>query len=380
MSRDHAQLEHALARVLEPFPVAGPLPKWCAISDQAFRWDQQIFRQHWIPVGHESEVAAPGSFLVTDLCGERVVLVRGEDLALHAFLDGCLHRGTSMFEPGAGRLTELTFSCPYHGLRYDLRGRAEPATCPGVRLRPEPRLPPVEVVTRAGFVLVRLDVAGPLCEEPLVGMPPWLERASTFALRLGRRVSHSVAANWKLLVQNFQESHHFREVHPALEALTPAAKSGSEDLGGAFLTGTMELWPGADTVSSSGRLEGRPLVCGAGDERTVFDAHAFPGWLISLQPDYLLSYRLLPRSVRETVVDASIYFHSAAFKPSFDPSSIYTFWDRTNQEDREICERQQRGLDLGSSEVGAYALSEDGIHAFDRRVARAYLTLLEASR
>jgi Rieske 2Fe-2S family protein len=94
--------------------------------------------------------------------------------------------------------------------------------------------------------------------------------------------------------------------------------------------------------------------------------------MTSLQPDYLLGYRLLPRAATATTVVADIYFHASAFVPGFDPAAVYSFWDRTNAEDRAICERQQRGLASPSYELGGYAASEDGMHAFDCKIASSY--------
>ncbi len=334
--------------------------------------DRQLFSSSWLPVCHVSELTLPGAFVAFDLLGERVLLVRGADLEVHGFFDRCLHRGTTLTTDSAGRLARLELACPYHGLRYDLRGRAlEPAAttlCLGRR-----ELDAAEVEERFGFLFVRLArSAGRLAAEP---SPAWLDRAATHTLRLARRQRHVVAANWKLLVQNFQESHHFPLVHPSLERRTPFSASSSETFGGRFLGGTMELVEGCETVSESGKLEGRPFVAADFDRRCVRDACLFPGWLTSLQPDYLLSYRILPEAPDRTTVVSEVFFHAEA--PDAAHADVLAFWDRTNAEDRAICERQQRGVASPSYEPGPYAPSEDGMHAFDRLVAAAYLELLE---
>lgn len=316
---------------------------------------------------------------MTPIADERVAVVRGGDLALSAFLDGCIHRGTPLFDEEAGRLPHLSITCPYHGLRYDLRGVAEPASCPSLRLPAGARLRPLRVVERFGFVFVCMDDATEPFDAWVGAVPPAIERASMHALRLGRRVAHEIEANWKLVVANFQESHHFTLVHPSLEARTPWRRSTSVDLGGAFLGGTMELSDDAETVSDVPSRQRRPFVAAPEDRRIVHDALLVPGWMTSLQPDYFLSYRLLPTGPRSTRIIADIYFHAEAFGGSFDPSAVYSFWDRTNAEDREICVRQQRGLASPSFELGPYAEVEDGVHAFERRIARAYLRRIGAS-
>lgn len=366
------RVDDDLGRVLLPFGEATPLPRRAYVEPAFFELDRALFRASWHPVASLAELAAPGSYAVACVAGERVVVVRGADLELSAFLDGCVHRAVLLFPEERGQLEALSVTCPYHGLRYDLRGRADAASAPRLGLAPGAALRPARVAARLGFVFACVDPRAPELDAWWGAPPPWLERASTHALRLGRRVEHEVAANWKLCVANFQESHHFTRVHPSLEARTPWRRSTSLDLGGAFLGGTMELADELETVSDRGTLEGRPFLASSADRRTVFDALLVPGWLTSLQPDYLLSYRLEPLSAERTRVVSEIYFHAGAFKSSLDASHVYSFWDRANAEDRAICELQQRGLASPSLELGRYAEVEDGVHAFDRRVAAFY--------
>ncbi len=359
------------------FPDAAPLPKLVFSDPGVFALDDSLFRSSWLPVAHTSELEAPGSFVVCEISRERVVVTRGADLELAAFLDGCLHRGLPLFDVASGRLADLEIVCPYHGLRYDMRGRADASRCPAIRLGARRALTAVRVAERFGFVFVCMSERTPSIDAWLGEVPPWLRAASLFALRLGQRWQHVVLCNWKLLVQNFQESHHFDRVHPALAAVTPARESTSRTFDGSFLGGTMKIGDGSETVSETGSRRGRPFVAAAGDRGDVYDALLMPAWLTSLQPDYFLSYRLLPRSASETLVTADIYFHASAFVESFDMSEVVAFWSRTNAEDRAICERQQRGMASPSFEPGPYASVEDGVFAFDRKLVAAYRRLIE---
>jgi phenylpropionate dioxygenase-like ring-hydroxylating dioxygenase large terminal subunit len=101
-----------------------------------------------------------------------------------------------------------------------------------------------------------------------------------------------------------------------------------------------------------------------------------PALLLSLQPDYLLTYRLTPAAPAETRVVFDIHFHPSAFVADFDPEDVYAFWDRVNAEDRAICERQQASMPSRGRSPGRYTSVEDGVHAFDRLVARCYAAAL----
>jgi Rieske 2Fe-2S family protein len=181
-----------------------------------------------------------------------------------------------------------------------------------------------------------------------------------------------------VVVGNFQESHHFSCVHPSLEGRTPWTRSTSVLESERWLGGTMELAPGFETVSESGKRNGRPFVAAPEDRELIKDALVFPLWLTSLQPDYLLTYRLAPLAVDRTLVVAEIHVHKSALADAADLDDVFAFWERTNAEDRAICERQQRGLAARHGAALRYAESEDGLHAFERLVAARLLEALPA--
>jgi Rieske 2Fe-2S family protein len=301
------------------------------------------------------------------LRGEHVVLVRSADLGVAALHAVCTHRGTLLCDGESGRAADLRITCPYHGWTYATDGALLDA--PGAR-GPAPGLCRARVESFAGVLFVSLDPAAP----PLA-LPPWLERLRGTPLARARRTDHEVHANWKLVVGNFQESHHFTHVHPSLEAKTPWGASSSVIESDAWLGGTMELRNGFETVSESGTRCGRPFVASDEDRGRVLDALVFPLWLTSLQPDYLLTYRLAPLDVDRTRVTAEIHVHPAALAKGADLGDLFTFWDRTNAEDRAICELQQKGLSSSRARL-RYAESEDGLHAFERLVAERLLRAL----
>ncbi|WP_437941736.1 aromatic ring-hydroxylating oxygenase subunit alpha [Sorangium sp. So ce341] len=367
-----------LRAVLAPLPSARPLPARAYWDEGVFAFDQaEIFGRSWVCVGREDEIARPGAWVLAPLTPAGILVLRGADLEIRAFHNVCRHRAATLVEGACGRLAQL--ACPYHGWTYELSGalRAAPHAPPGFD-RGAHGLLPARAGALFGFLFVALDPGAPPLESALGGAPPWLARPELRSLRRGRRVEYEVAANWKLCVENFQESHHFPRVHPALERLTPCDDAVSWGRGGPWLGGIMELAPGAETVSLGAARGARPLIVPEAERRRVRDAMLFPGLLTSLQPDYLLTYRLTPRAPDRTLVVADTYFHPAAFTPGFDPADVFAFWDTVNREDRSICERQQRGMRAPGYAPSTYAAVEDGVHAFDRLVAERYLAALGA--
>ena len=347
---------HMLARpeieaVLAPLERARGFPRAAFVDPEVFAFEQRaIFDRAWICVGREEEISLPGQWIRAEIGAEPVLVARGPDLRVRAFFDVCRHRGASVVgRRSCGRTAK--FECPYHGWTYELDGRSPSKFTTLTSVRAE---------LWNGFVFVSAGAEAADMGPP----PPWLSALGP--LKLGRRKEWTTDANWKLCVENFQESHHFPRVHRALEALTPMREAYTWSEGTRWLGGTMEIVD-AETVSRTGSLDGRPLI---GPPRMVHDAHLFPLLLTSLQPDYFLMYRLSPRAPNRTHITFDVGVHPAA---NPDAPAVYELWDQINAEDRAIIEDQQRNARSRAFPPACYEAVEEGMHAFDRLVASAYL-------
>ncbi len=335
--------------------------------DQA-RDDPKIFGRAWVCVGRVEDLQASGAWLCAPLTPAGVLVVRQADLTLRAFHAVCTHRGAAFIDQQEG--SSARFTCPYHGFAFELDGSACAQTSD---------LAPVRVDVAHGFVFVSLDDAAAPLTDALGELPPWLDRADLSRLKRARRLAYDIEARWNLVVENFQESLHFATVHPALEALTPSAdaETWEPETGGPWLGGLMPIVASAETVSLSGRRNGRPFLVCEEERRGVRDAMRFPNLLTSLQPDYLLTFTLFPVGEDRTRVVASTYVHEDA--PESSLSDVLDFWAQVHSEDRSACERQQRGL--SSLPVRAlYTEVEEGAAAVARMVEGARSRTGESTR
>ena len=97
--------------------------------EQAFYLDADVYQQDverivlksWILVGHASEIAEPGQFLVSEIAGESIIVVRNDAGEINALLNVCRHRGSRVCREDHGRTSR--FVCPYHAWTYDLDGQ-----------------------------------------------------------------------------------------------------------------------------------------------------------------------------------------------------------------------------------------------------------------
>ncbi|MGK2942979.1 MAG: aromatic ring-hydroxylating oxygenase subunit alpha, partial [Immundisolibacter sp.] len=82
----------------------------------------RVFSSTWVYVGHESEVAEPGSYKATTLGTQPVLLTRDLQGTLHVFINACRHRGVLLADDHT-QGTCRHFVCPYHGWTFDLSGK-----------------------------------------------------------------------------------------------------------------------------------------------------------------------------------------------------------------------------------------------------------------
>src|SRR5207247_2396649 len=200
-----------------------------------------IFHREWFLVGRAEALRCPGDYLQVEVAGERMLIVRTRAGGLGAYHDVCRHRGSRLIldppptgdDPGVahGRF-KGAIRCPYHAWMYGLDGelRVAPFLTESDGLRKEGlSLHHAAVDTWGGFLFVNLSPTASLMEQ-LGDVPERTRNYPLADLRAARRISYDVRANWKVVVENYNECYHCGPVHPELCAVVPAFKDGGRDL------------------------------------------------------------------------------------------------------------------------------------------------------
>jgi Rieske 2Fe-2S family protein len=326
----------------------------------------------WIHAGRTEDVANRGDFVIRDIGGESVILVRGDCGRLSAFYNVCRHRGTRLCERQSGTFAS-TIQCPYHAWTYDLGGClvAAPNMDRIADFHEEDYpLHRIAVDLWDGHVFLNFATAPRPLKEQLDGLDERFQAWGMDQLRLGKRVVYDVAANWKLIIHNYSECLHCPGVHPALQKLSHYLSSENEPAENGYLGGRMGLREGIATLSLDGQRRRECLPgLGAEDHRYVYYYALLPNLLLSLHPDYVMTHTLWPRGVGRTEIVCEWLFHPETMAANdFDPEDAVAFWDMTNRQDWHVCEQMQLGLGSRAYRPGPYSHREDLLPEFDRLI------------
>jgi glycine betaine catabolism A len=339
---------------------------------------ERLFFRGWMCIGRSAEVETPGEYLVRDLAGESVFVVRNREGELRGFYNVCAHRGTKLLddEPACGQLGKA-IKCPYHAWSYDFDGRL--LATPNVQEdeqfeRGDYRLHGVAVGEHAGFLFVSLaDDAQPLdawlrnSNETIMDF----ERYRMGELRLGKRISYDVAANWKIIVENYNECLHCPTIHPELVQVIPLFRKG-EVWDGETLDGGNLMLEGFTSFTTTGTSE-LPKFPGLldADYGMYYGVFQFPNLMVNMHPDSVMTYLLYPKGPARTIVVSEFYFRPEALAlPGFDPSPTVDLWDLISRQDWTVCERAQLGVSSRSFKSGVYPRKDRLLWDFNQRWRR----------
>jgi carnitine monooxygenase subunit len=325
--------------------VESTLPySWYSDPEILRREQERIFRNAWQYVGHLGQLPEPGTFFSARAGQTPVLVTRARDGELRAMLNVCRHRGFPVAE-GAGK--RATLQCPYHAWTYELDGSLRSAP----RSEEEPHFPKDElglcrlpVDTWGPFVFVNAQRDAEPLAEALGSMPA---QVGELGLDVDTLVFYSrweteIAANWKVVCENFLECYHCQVAHPQLASL-------------------IDVSADAYALSTEGRLSsqhGAPRE-GAGT-RMHLDGELPRSQFHFLWPN--LGVNIFPGRPNISIgpmtpvaPDRTYRFLDYFFGPDVGQEwidELMAFDDQVGIEDRGLVEGVQRGMASGALEHG----------------------------
>lgn len=350
-----------------------------------------LWYRNWIYLCRAATLPDARSFRTFTIGNQNILVLRDERGVLRAFHNTCRHRGSALCTVQEGRFRSKFITCPYHGWSYDLRGRL--AAVPGLGISEEfdkrnfP-LYDVAVAEWGGFVFVNLEGGEPPLEEALRPNGQRLANWPLAELTVGHVMRKSLACNWKVFWENFNECYHCPGVHAELTKLVPIYgrsisnqyddpdwESHRDDPDPKFRGGLRE---GAVTWSMDGQSRSASFPDLTEEERGAGHRFviAWPTMYVVGHIDYVRIVSMRPLGPEETELTVEWLFPAETpADKNFDLENVVAFGRLVVQQDGVACELNQRGLRSLAHRQGVLMPQEHAVWAFHEWVRRGLAKL-----
>jgi phenylpropionate dioxygenase-like ring-hydroxylating dioxygenase large terminal subunit len=174
----------------------------------------KVWQKAWQMACRVEDIPDVGDHIVYEIAMESLIVVRSAKDEIKAFVNACLHRGTTLRTEGG---CVQRFRCPFHGYTWSLQGKLIdlPASWDFPQVKEsEFSLPEARVGVWGGFVFVNFD---PNCEPLETYLEVLPEHFETFRLEDRYKAVHVakiMPCNWKLSMEAFIEAYHVSSAHP----------------------------------------------------------------------------------------------------------------------------------------------------------------------
>lgn len=344
-----------------PLAEAYTIPSaWYTDSDLFASEMRTVFSDSWQFAGRIDQVQEPGQYLTTQIAGEPVVVVRGDDNQLRAFFNVCRHHAAAVMTEPQGSAQQLR--CPYHGWTYSLDGK----------LKGTPDFTGVCNFNREdnGLVPIALDVWEKwifirLAQEPPLSLTEFLSAKlidEIKPLELARyhwmeRRHYTFECNWKVFVDNYLDGgYHVPHLHKGLDSVLDYSQYTIEN-------GERHCLQSSPMVHEKAEMETGAVRKG---ERAYY-YWIYPNFMVNRYEGALDTNLVIPLAVDRTEVVFDFYFPDISPKALAQNRRSIAVGERIQDEDEAICKSVQRGLNSRAYEAGRLSVRrEAGEHLFHR--------------
>ncbi len=329
-----------------------------------------IFHRSWQWVCHVEKVRKPGDYIVADVQGRSIVVLRDREDQLRAFYNVCKHRAHELLK-GEGRANLIV--CPYHAWSYDLKGQLRAAPNTGHLIdfdKKEICLDQVQVEAFCGFVYVNLDPAAPslASQSGALGQEIMAFAPDVEQLTLAHRLTFDIQSNWKNVVDNFLECYHCPVAHKDFCTLLDM-ETYKVTTHGSYSSHMAKASKGANSAYN---IEGATV-----DDHAVW--WLWPNTCLMRYPGRgnFLVMHVKPVSETHTIETYDFYFETA--EPTEQEwEAIKYVREVLQQEDIDLVESVQRGMSTPAFESGRIVNDPSGSGKSEHAVHHFHGLLLEA--
>ena len=333
---------------------------------------KNVFARCWQMVARRDQLNEPGQYVTTDVAGEPLVIVRGQDNVLRGFFNVCRHHAAAVMTEPEGKAGQLR--CPYHGWTYSLAGELKgtpdfTGVCDFDRSANG--LLPVETAIWEQWVFVRTGKSGkqpPETESVADSLDAFLGAdliAQIQPLKLNHlhwfeRRHYSFDCNWKVFVDNYLDGgYHVPHLHKGLDSVLDYSNYKIENGENFCLQWSPIVTEGAEAETGAVRQGQRALYY-----------WLYPNFMINWYEGAMDTNLVIPRGVDKTEVIFDFYFADVSETARERNRASIAVGQRIQDEDTDICKSVQRGLNSQAYTAGRLSVRrEAGEHLFHRLLA-----------
>lgn len=355
------------------------LPGWLYTDPEFAALEmERVIRPSWQIVCHVGELGQAGDYRTIDYAGESVIVIRGDDDRVRAFVNVCRHRAMRLVEGPSGCAKKIV--CPYHAWAYETDGRLSGVPMrrdyPALRLE-EHGLVAVDLEIWRGFAFVRLEGDGP---SVAAMMAPYDAEIAPYRLEEMRALApvrvRPRAVNWKNVGDNYSDNLHITVAHGGLTRLF--GKSYAIEAAGYVDKMSGQLVDRAsDNPSERFYQHHLPRVdhLPEADQRRWLYLKLWPNMAFDLYADQIDFMQWLPVSATSCVLREMAFALPDSYTPAGKHREMklvrYANWriNRVvNAEDTWLIERVQNGMASRSYTAGPIGASEVCLRSFARKI------------
>jgi choline monooxygenase len=350
-----------------PLAEASTIPAAWYTDARLFELEKKtVFGRSWQFTARADQLEEPGNFVTTEIAGEPILIVRGNDKVMRGFFNVCRHHAAAVMTEPAGHANQMR--CPYHGWTYSLEGELKGTPdFSGVCSfdRADNGLAPVEISTWENWVFVRLGGQVRHPNESRVSLDGFLgtdlidqfQSLNLANLQWLERRRYTLNCNWKVFVDNYLDGgYHVPHLHKGLDSVLDYSNYTIEN-------GERFCLQSSPMVS---RAEGDSVSTVRTGKRALY-YWLYPNFMINCYEGVMDTNLVRPLAVDRTEVVFDFYFADVSASARERNHASIDVGERIQQEDLDICESVQRGLQSRAYNAGRLSVRrEAGEHLFHR--------------
>jgi choline monooxygenase len=344
-----------------PLALASTIPASWYVDKDLYRLElKTVFSNTWQLAARLDQLQQPGQYITTDIAGEPIVVVRGNDGVLRAFFNVCRHHAAAVMTEVEGKAAQLR--CPYHGWTYSLEGELKgtpdfTGVCDFDRA--QNGLVSVEIAEWENWVFVKLYPGNPRLEDFLTtDLTEQTEKLDLKDLHWFERRYYHFDCNWKVFVDNYLDGgYHVPYLHKGLDSVLDYSNYMIENGERHCLQWSPMVSDGAETQTGAVRKGDRALYY-----------WIYPNFMINWYDGVMDTNLVIPRGVDQTEVIFDFYFPDVTTPAARERNAAsVAVGQRIQDEDVAICKSVQRGLNSRAYNAGRLSVRrEAGEHLFHR--------------